>query len=211
MKIQDKSLGELLKQAGKINSDQIRLALEDQKQSREPIGKVLVRLGFVKDQDILQVLEGMTTLTFETGEEGFGLETYRVREVVPFSPLRPLPLVGAECAGVVALRGQVVPVLSLRALLGLPEVAEPKNTWFIVLSHGEHPFILWIDALREVLKFPMANIEPLPAYLYGKRSDLFYCLGKMNGRLYSMINPDRLIRDERVRTALEGAFHASPV
>ena len=211
MKTQDKSLGELLKQAGKITNEQIHAALEEQKHSREPFGKVLIRLGFVKEREILQVLEGMMALTFETGGEGFGLETYRVREVVPYSPLRSLPLMGAECAGVVPLRGQVVPVLSLRALLGLTAPPEPRNTWFVVLLHGDQPFILWIDGLHEVLKFPMANIEPLPPYLYGKRSDLFYCLGKMNGRLYSMINPDRLTRDERVRTALEEAAHASPV
>jgi chemotaxis signal transduction protein len=80
-----------------------------------------------------------------------------------------------------------------------------------VLTRGQHPFILWIDSLREVVKFPVNRIEAVPPYLYGKRSDLFYCLGKMNGRLYSMINPDRLARDERLRAALEDVSHASPV
>jgi chemotaxis signal transduction protein len=71
------------------------------------------------------------------------------------------------------------------------------GTWYVVLAQTQKPFVLWIDALREVLRFPVDHIEPMPSYLYGKRSDLFFCLGKMDGRLYSMINPDRLSRVER--------------
>jgi chemotaxis signal transduction protein len=210
MKTQEKSLGELLIQAGKLTLEQVKTALEEQKHSREPFGKVLTRLGFVREKDILQVLEGLTALTFETGDEAFGLETYRVQEVVPYGPLREIPLSGPELAGLTPLRGDILPVLSFRAFLGLPPPSDPAGTWFIVLSQAPSRFILWIDSLCEVVKFPMNRIEPVPPYLYGKRSDLFYCLGKMNGRLYSMINPDRLARDERLRAILEDVPHASP-
>lgn len=209
MKTQEKSLGELLKQAGKLTAEQVDTALAEQRSSRQPFGKILVRLGYVTERDILQVLEGMTALTFETGGECFGLESYRIREVVPYSAVQPMPLAAPEWPGVALLRGEAVPVLSFRALLGLPEKGDPATTWFVVIAHAKRPFALWIDALREVVRFPVDRIEPMPSYLYGKRSDLFFCLGKMDGRLYSMINPDRLTRVERPWAALEDRSHAS--
>jgi len=209
VKTQEKSLGELLRQAGKVTQDQIHQALSEQKRTHEPFGKILVRLGFVRERDILQVLEGLTALTFETGGECFGIETYRVREVVPYAPIRAIPLAGAEIPGLTSLRGEFLPVFSFRALLGLPPAASPEATWFIVMALPERPCVLWIDSLREVIRFPMEQVEPMPAFLYGKRSEFFYCLGKMKGRLFSMINPDRLARDERLQAALEEKAHAS--
>jgi len=210
MKAQEKSLGELLKQAGKLTREQVEEALGEQKHSREPFGKIIVRLGFVHERDILQVLEGMTALTFETGSECFGLETYRVREVVPSGPIQTVPLSVPEWPGLTVLRGEVLPVLSFRAVLGLEPLTDTQGTWFVVLAQAHQPFVLWIDVLRDVLRFPVARIEPMPAFLYGKRSELFFCLGKMDGRLYSMINPDRLARVERTPMVLEDRSHASP-
>jgi chemotaxis signal transduction protein len=197
MKTQEKSLGELLRQAGKVTQDQVEEALQEQKRTRDPFGKILIRMGVVTERDILQVLEGMTALTFETGSECFGLETFRIREVIPYVPVQPVPLSPPEWPGLTVLRGEALPVLSFRSVLGLPPLQEAVGTWYVVLAQTQKPFVLWIDALREVLRFPVDHIEPMPSYLYGKRSDLFFCLGKMDGRLYSMINPDRLSRVER--------------
>jgi purine-binding chemotaxis protein CheW len=152
----------------------------------------------------------MTALTFETGSECFGLETYRVREVVPSGPIQVVPLSVPEWPGLAVLRGEVLPVLSFRTVLGLEPLADTKGTWFVVLTHAQQPFVLWIDVLRDVLRFPVTRVEPVPSFLYGKRSDLFFCLGKMDGHLYSMINPDRLARVERGPTALEDRSHVVP-
>lgn len=196
MKTQEKSLGELLKQAGKITTAQVASALQEQKRTREPFGKVLVRLGYVTERDILQVLEGMLALTFSTGNEHFGIESYRIFEVVRYSPPRILPLSNPSLAGVLFLRGEWHPVYSFRGLLGLAPHPNPSETWYIILRHRDRPFILWVDAIEEVRRFKMDQVEALPPYLLGKRSDLYYCLGKMNGMLFSIIHPDRIVKDE---------------
>lgn len=50
-------VGEILVHAGLINQDQLKQALDLQKQSGERIGRILVKLGFATEDDILQVLE----------------------------------------------------------------------------------------------------------------------------------------------------------
>ena len=103
MRVQEKSLGELLRQAGKITSRQIQVALVEQKKTREPIGKVLVRLGFVQEPDILQVMEGMLVLTFRIENEFYGVETYRVREVLKAVSLIPAAFTRSHWAGAFCL------------------------------------------------------------------------------------------------------------
>ncbi|MCC6201400.1 MAG: Flp pilus assembly complex ATPase component TadA [Gammaproteobacteria bacterium] len=51
-------IGELLVRKGVVSSDQVRIALIEQKKNREHLGKILVRLGFATEAIILDVLGG---------------------------------------------------------------------------------------------------------------------------------------------------------
>lgn len=196
MKAQEKSLGELLRQAGKITSRQIQVALGEQKKSHEPIGKILVRLGFVEERDILQVMQGMMVVTFLVEKELYGIETYRVREVLKYAPFNVYPEPRGLWEGDIVLRGAALPVLSFRRFLGLPNPASSKGTWFIVLESKGRSFVLWVDQVREVTRLKIDQIEPVPPYLFGKKNELYYCLGRIKEELYSVLNPDKLV-DEK--------------
>lgn len=196
MKPQEKSLGELLRQAGKITSRQIQVALAEQKKTHEPIGKVLVRLGFVEETDILQVMQGMMVLTFKVAGELYGIETFRVREVLKFAPIRPFVPPQDPWEGEIDIRGAAYPLISFRRYLGLEPVEVTKGTWFIVLERKGRSFVLWVDEVREVSRFKVDQIEPCPPYLFGKKNEMYYCLGKIKDDLYSILNPDKLL-DEK--------------
>ena len=51
-------IGELLVQKGVVSSDQIRIALTEQRKNRDHLGRILVRLGFATEAIILDVLGG---------------------------------------------------------------------------------------------------------------------------------------------------------
>ncbi len=195
MKPQEKSLGELLRQAGKITFRQIQVALGEQKKTHEPIGKVLVKLGFVEERDILQVMQGMMVLTFRVENEWYGIETFRVCEVLKYAPYKLLQSSNGPWEGTFTLRGRDIPLLSFRNFLGIEKAKKNDGTWFIVLEKKGKSFILWVDQVKEVTRFKIEQIEPLPPYLLGAKNDLYYCLGKIREELYSILNPDKLIVD----------------
>ena len=211
MKSQEKSLGELLRQAGKITYRQIQVALGEQKKSHEPIGKVLVRLGFVEERDILQVMQGMLALTFRVESEWYGIETFRVREVLKYASFQALEPRREPWEGEFALRGQKLPLLSFRKFLGLSLPENPKGTWFIVLEKERKFFILWVDEVREVARFKIDQIEPVPTYLFGKKNELYYCLGRIKGELYSILNPDKLAEESGLLPLVPGKEEAETV
>jgi chemotaxis signal transduction protein len=135
-------------------------------------------------------------LTFQVENELYGIETFRVREVLKYSELRPPTPARDPWEGDLVLRGGVFPVLSFRKFLGLGPLPQAPGTWFIVLEKKGFPFILWVDHVREVSRLKIDQIEPCPPYLFGKKNELYYCLGKIKEDIYSILNPDKLV-DEK--------------
>jgi chemotaxis signal transduction protein len=210
MRTQEKSLGELLRQAGKITSRQIQVALGEQKKSHEPIGKILVRLGFVEERDILQVMQGMMVLTFRVENEFFGIETFRIREVLKDTPFSPWTPDRPPWEGEVTLRGEKLPVLSFRDFLGLGKVSKSGPAWFVVLEKGIRHFALRVDQVMEVTRLKVDQIEPLPPYLFGRKAEVYYCLGKIKESLYSILNPDKLTGEGDFLPPASEVDHAFP-
>lgn len=54
---QQRSLGALLMERGLLSRPQLDVALEEQARTSEKLGRVLVRLGYVREKDILLVLQ----------------------------------------------------------------------------------------------------------------------------------------------------------
>jgi len=73
-------------------------------------------------------------LTFSLGDEHYGLEIIRVQEIVGLIPVTRIPRLPAFVAGVVNLRGRVIPVVDLRLVFGMPASAMNDRTCIIVVS-----------------------------------------------------------------------------
>ncbi|PIQ04363.1 MAG: hypothetical protein COW73_08365, partial [Nitrospirae bacterium CG18_big_fil_WC_8_21_14_2_50_70_55] len=54
-------------------------------------------------------------LTFNLGEERYGLEILKVQEIIGLTRFTPLPNMPPHVRGVINLRGTVVPVVDLRS------------------------------------------------------------------------------------------------
>jgi len=53
-------------------------------------------------------------LTFVLGEEEYGIELLRVREIIALIPITPMPMTKPYLRGVMNLRGRVIPVVDMR-------------------------------------------------------------------------------------------------
>ena len=67
--------------------------------------------------------------------------------------------------GVFNLRGNVYPLIDLRAKFGLPVIKQNKDTRYIVIKHNDEVAGFVIDKLTEAIKINEADIEPTPETL----------------------------------------------
>lgn len=106
-------------------------------------------------------------LTFHLDAQVFGVDILRVREIRGWSAVTKVPETPAHVLGVLNLRGVVVPVIDLRARLGMPSVDATTTTVIIVLTvmagEGRRDFGLVVDAVSDVSDLRAGDIQATPA------------------------------------------------
>lgn len=77
-------------------------------------------------------------ITFEVAGQIFALDIMSIREIRAWTPVTPLPRVPHYVAGVVNLRGTVLPVIDLAARLGwTPTAATPRHAIIVCQVDGQ--------------------------------------------------------------------------
>ena len=89
-------------------------------------------------------------LIFRLAGESFALRLAAVAEIIRLPDLAHMPLVPPSLLGLANLRGIVLPVISLRALLRLPDLEASEQTRVIVLR-GDAAVGFVVDRVERLL------------------------------------------------------------
>lgn len=76
--------------------------------------------------------EEMQMVTFELGDENYGIDILNVQEVIRMPIISKVPQTPSYVEGIIKLRGHVAPVINIRSKLGLPS-KEANNTNRIII------------------------------------------------------------------------------
>jgi purine-binding chemotaxis protein CheW len=156
----------------------------------------------------------VSLLSFDLGRQEYALPLDCVREIIPL-PDRVSEVPRAETAvlGVVTLRDRLLPLVSLRALLGLPDEREHgERGKVIVVSIGNSAVGVVADRTREILRVDPGAIDPAPALLTRGAGDaeiISICRLDHGKRLVAVLSPDTLFRSDVVRRVLSEHESAS--
>jgi purine-binding chemotaxis protein CheW len=149
----------------------------------------------------------VSLVTFDLGQQEYALPLDRVREIIPLpNQVSEVPRAETAVLGVVTLRNRLLPLVSLRALLGLPHDSEREERGkVVVLSMGSATIGMVADRTREILRIDPSVIDPAPALLTRGAGDAeitSICRLDQGKRLVALLSPDRLFRSDLVRRVL---------
>ncbi len=139
-------------------------------------------------------------LTFFLGEEQYGLEILKVREINGMMSITSLPTTPDYVDGVINLRGKVIPVMDLRAKFGLQRKEVDDETCIIVVEMGEMEVGVVVDKVSEVQDINAADIEPPPTLGEGLETDYILGMGKSADRVTILLNLDKVFSTSEVQT-----------
>jgi purine-binding chemotaxis protein CheW len=150
----------------------------------------------------------LSLISFFLSRQEYALPLDRVREIIPLPDhIAELPRPETAVLGVVTLRGRLLPLVSLRALLGLPTDDLSKDRGkVVVMSIGEAVIGLAVDATREILRLDPDSVDPAPALLTRGEGDadiISICRLDNGRRLVALLSPDRLFRSDVVRRIID--------
>ncbi|WP_206238294.1 chemotaxis protein CheW [Novosphingobium terrae] len=140
-------------------------------------------------------------ITFEVAGQVFGLDIMAIREIRAWTPTTRLPHVPTYVAGVVNLRGTVLPVVDLAARLGWePTVPTPRHA-IIVTQLGGKSCGLIVDAVSDIVTIdgetlqqpPTTSSDPIVSFLEG--------LAAIDERMVMVLNLAALAEDHQAGEA----------
>lgn len=140
-------------------------------------------------------------ITFDVAGQAFAFDLDQVREVTPLPPqIARAPGADSAILGVADYRDGLLPLLSLRALLGLPPAAASERDSVVVTEVGGVLVGLVADRMGAVLSADPALIEPIPSVLAartGGEAKISAIYRHDDGRrLVSILDPDQLFRED---------------
>src|SRR5256885_8932118 len=121
-------------------------------------------------------------VTAVIGGQLFGLPISRVQCVFMPDRLPRVPLASAEIAGVLNLRGRIVPVVDMRARLGLPKNDDGKTPMAVGVDLRGESYGLLIDTIGEVLRLPDTSREENPVTLDPRMAKLAGRVHRLDGQ-----------------------------
>lgn len=136
---------------------------------------------------------GHQFLTFQLGDEQFGIDILRVQEIKGLAHLTQIPNVPSYIKGVMNLRGTVVPVIDLRSRFSMQNVGYNQFTVIIIVNVGTRIVGLVVDAVSDVLNVNKDGVEELPELGNGIDTTFIAGMARSGEQLITLLNIDNLL------------------
>lgn len=123
----------------------------------------------------------------QLGEEQYGIDINLISNIVRMQKITRVPKVTPYIRGVINLRGEVIPVISLRLKMGLSDDEITKKTRIIILTLEQHDSIgVLVDEVKEVVTLDEEHVEKV-SYDKEDKSKFLSGVGKYDDKLISLL------------------------
>jgi purine-binding chemotaxis protein CheW len=141
-----------------------------------------------------KITEARQYLTFKLGNEIFATDVAKVREVLDLTIITAIPRTPEFMAGVINLRGSVVPVVDLRLCFEMTKTENTCNTCIVVvevLLDGESTVIgVLADSVEAVIDLEPDQIQPAPHIGTHIQTDFIKGMGKRDTQFVMILDID---------------------
>lgn len=140
-------------------------------------------------------------LTFSLGNEEYGIDIIKIREIIGLMKVTALPRMPAYVKGVINLRGRVIPIVDLRLRFGMEAADYTERTCIIVVeigTNGGRKLVMGIvvDSVSEVLNIRAGEVEDAPAFGAALETGFIQGMAKSNGGVKILLDIDRILCPE---------------
>jgi purine-binding chemotaxis protein CheW len=143
--------------------------------------------------------ETIQVVSFKLGSEEYGVDIAQVQEINRMVAVTHVPRAPQFMEGVINLRGQLIPIIDLRARFGMPRTEHTKNTRIVVTEIATKRVGMVVDSVSEVLRLPVEQIEAAPEMITGVDTEYIRGVGKIEDRLIILLDLAKIISGSEKR------------
>ena len=151
----------------------------------------------VEETEPVQQQDEMAQIvSFTIGGEEYGIDIKQVQEVILIGKITELPQVPHYVRGLINLRGLVIPVVDLRARLGLEMRPFTDESRIIVSNHEDRIVGVLVDAVKEILRFSSDQVEVPPSGIMKSDQQFVSGLIRFEDRILLRLALSNLLTEE---------------
>ena len=95
-------------------------------------------------------------------KQRFGINVFKVQEVIQCPPLTQIPKAHSVVCGVAYLRGRTVPILDLSMAIGMPELKRDDSSFVIVTEYNRSIQGFLVDAVDRIINIGWSTVKAPP-------------------------------------------------
>ena len=141
--------------------------------------------------------ETVQLIVFDLAYEEYGVSINDIKEIIRTGEITQIPDSPEFIAGVINVRGNIIPVLDLSEMFLFDMKGEEESKHIIVTEQGENTFGLMVDEVTEVLRVEVGEIKSAPKVIKSKmHGDYLKGVVPLKDRLVTLLDFQKMLSDE---------------
>lgn len=135
-------------------------------------------------------------IVVKIGNEQYGININFIDNIVRMQNITRVPKAQVYFKGVINLRGEIIPVMSIRVKLGLEADIFTDKSRIIIIKMETGTVGMIVDEVREVVTLEEENIEKMSYDVNDEKSGFINGIGKNNDELISLLDVGAILSDK---------------
>lgn len=131
---------------------------------------------------------------FQVGQNKFGINVIKVKEIIQPIAITFIPHAHQHVEGIVQLRGEVLPVVSMNRVLGIPIQNKSNQEKFIVAEFNKQRVVFHVDNVTQIHRISWDQIEK-PSDIYQGSSSHVIGVIKREEEMILLVDFEKIIVD----------------
>ncbi len=147
--------------------------------------------------NIAREYETQQFIVIKIGEEQYGIDIRYVDNILRMQKITRVPHVQHYFKGVINLRGEVVPVMSIRLKMNLSDdVITNKSRIIIIKFENNAPIGIVVDEVKEVVTLDERSIDKVSKNGGAQEPTFITGVGKVDENLISLLDLTTIINEK---------------
>lgn len=140
-----------------------------------------------------ETVSSLEILCFRVADEIYGVDIMELKEIIKPRETTEVPHAPPFIAGVISLRGIIIPVFVLRERLGLSREGGGGKERIVVVKKGEGLCGILVDEVTQVVRIAADSVEHPPAVLDGIDREFVAGIGRHDGNIVILLAMEKVL------------------
>lgn len=133
---------------------------------------------------------------FQVGNEAYGLDIMNVNTVEKNITVEKVANSPKNMKGIIRLRGDIIPVYSLRMKFGLDDKESDSDTRLIITKSNEIQMAYEVDKMLEITQIEAEQIKEVPSIVKSNNTSYMKQVTNIEEKLVILMDHDGILTDE---------------